>query len=78
MRLKDLLDFETIVIQCHNDPDALPQLREVRSNYGACSVIIWDMLCQEGFDVRGDIITEEEAADQLEQLLTGRGKTECR
>ena len=35
-------------------------------------------LRQEGFDVRGDIITEEEAADQLEQLLTGRGKTECR
>jgi len=35
-------------------------------------------LRQEGYDVRGDIITEEEAADQLEQLLTGRGKTECR
>ena len=31
------------------DTDLLPPLREVRSNYGACSVIIWDLLCKEGF-----------------------------
>lgn len=29
--------------------DLLPPLRDIRSNYGACSVIIWDLLCQEDF-----------------------------
>ncbi len=51
------LSGRTIAVIGHHmvkDPDALPQLREVRSNYGACSVIIWDMLCQEGFDVPAD------------------------
>lgn len=30
----------------------LPALREIRDNYGACSVIVWDMLCRAGVDVR--------------------------
>lgn len=30
---------------------ALPPLSEVRSSYGACAVIIWDLLCKEGFPV---------------------------
>lgn len=31
-------------------PELLPALREVRDNYGACAVVVWDMLCTAGFD----------------------------
>lgn len=39
------------VIDHHMVKDAglLPPLQEVRSNYGACCVIVWDLLCKEGF-----------------------------
>ncbi|MBO4750747.1 MAG: DHH family phosphoesterase [Lachnospiraceae bacterium] len=30
--------------------DKLPELAEVRSTYGACATIIWDMLLEEGYD----------------------------
>lgn len=45
---------KTIAVIDHHmvrNPDSLPQLREVRSNYGACSVIVWDLLCEAGFNV---------------------------
>lgn len=32
----------------------LPELKEIRDNYGACATIVWDMLRDEGFDVEGD------------------------
>ncbi len=31
-------------------PEKLPALAEVRSTYGACSTIVWDMLKEEGYD----------------------------
>ena len=30
--------------------DSLPELNEIRSNYGSCSTIVWDMLKEEGYD----------------------------
>lgn len=48
---------KTVAVIDHHmvkDPESLPRLREVRSNYGACSTIIWDMLCREGVDVPAD------------------------
>ncbi|NBJ91124.1 DHH family phosphoesterase [Parablautia muri] len=35
-------------------PEDLPAMREVRDNYGACATIVWDMLCEEGFDAGED------------------------
>ena len=32
-------------------PEKLPELSEIRDNYGACATIIWDMLEGEGFNV---------------------------
>lgn len=34
--------------------EELPAMGEVRDNYGACATIVWDMLCEEGFDVGAD------------------------
>lgn len=41
----------TAVIDHHKArPELLPALQEVRDNYGACAVVVWDMLCAAGFD----------------------------
>ncbi len=34
-----------------SDPEALPQLNRVHSNYGSCSTIVWCMLKEAGYDV---------------------------
>lgn len=34
--------------------EELPAMREIRDNYGACATIVWDMLCEEGFDAGAD------------------------
>ncbi len=46
------LPFRTLAVIDHHqvpDPQALPPLQEVRSNYGACSTILWDLMRQAGF-----------------------------
>ena len=40
------------VIDHHRICTELPELSEVRSNLGACSTLVWNMLKTEGFDVR--------------------------
>lgn len=42
------------VIDHHRICTELPELSEVRSNLGACSTLVWNMLKTEGFDVRGN------------------------
>lgn len=42
------------VIDHHRICTELPELSEVRSNLGACSTLVWNMLKIEGFDVRGN------------------------
>lgn len=34
--------------------EELPVMGEVRDNYGACATIVWDMLCDENFNVEED------------------------
>lgn len=44
----------TVAVIDHHVPrlDQLPELREVRDNYGSCATIIWDMLRAEGLPAR--------------------------
>lgn len=43
------------VIDHHQiDPEKLPSLYELRSSYGACSTIVWDMLSESGFSFEKD------------------------
>ncbi len=42
------------VIDHHQISGELPELQVVRSNIGACSTIVWDMLRAEGMDVSAD------------------------
>lgn len=35
-------------------PETLPPMREVRDHYGACATVVWDMLCDAGFDPAAD------------------------
>ncbi len=39
------------------DPEKLPPLQEVRSAYGACSTVVWDMLRQTDFPLRRRLST---------------------
>lgn len=47
---------ETIAVIDHHKAriEELPAMREIRDNYGACSTIVWDMLCEEGIDAGAD------------------------
>ncbi len=42
-----------LVIDHHpvKNPEKLPALHEVRSSYGACATVVWQMLLQAGYDV---------------------------
>lgn len=42
------------VLDHHRVNTKLPALAEVRSNLGACSTLIWQLLKEEGYDVEGD------------------------
>jgi len=42
---------EIAVIDHHQVSRKLPAISEVRSNYGACSTIMWELLSKEGIDV---------------------------
>ena len=45
----------TAVIDHHKaHGEELPAMREIRDNYGACATVVWDMLCEEGFDAGAD------------------------
>ena len=43
------------VIDHHQVSGKLPEMSEVRSNYGACSTILYEMLLKEGFDINEDV-----------------------
>lgn len=43
--------YEVAVIDHHEVSGSLPPLSEVRSNLGACSTLVWQMLNEEGFDI---------------------------
>ena len=43
--------YEVAVIDHHEMSGSLPPLSEVRSNLGACSTLVWQMLNEEGFDI---------------------------
>lgn len=45
---------ETAVIDHHQISGELPDLREVRSNLGSCSTVVWRLLRKEGFDINED------------------------
>lgn len=38
-------------------PDTLPELQEIRSHYGSCATIVWDMLCAEDFQPEENLAT---------------------
>ena len=44
------------VIDHHQVGGTLPKLSEVRSGIGSASTIVWDMLTDEGFDIKSDIL----------------------
>ncbi|MBR4345087.1 MAG: DHH family phosphoesterase [Lachnospiraceae bacterium] len=43
-----------IVIDHHQVSGTLPTLSDVRSNYGSCSTVIYDLLAKEGIDINED------------------------
>lgn len=45
---------QVAVIDHHRVSTMLPKLSEVRSNLGACSTLVWQLLKEEGYDVEGD------------------------
>lgn len=49
---------QAVAVIDHHVPriDSLPELREVRDNYGSCATILWDMLRAEGMDPGRDPI----------------------
>ncbi len=45
-------DAENIaVIDHHQVSGTLPEMSEVRSNYGSCSTVIYELMCSEGIDI---------------------------
>lgn len=52
-------DAENVaVIDHHQVSGNLPELADVRSGYGACSTIVWSLMCDEGIDVTSnDLLT---------------------
>lgn len=45
---------EIAVIDHHQVSGTLPEMSDVRSGYGACSTIMWDLLAKEGIDINED------------------------
>ena len=43
------------VIDHHQVLGSLPNMSEVRSNYGSCSTVIWKMLVEEGININTDV-----------------------
>lgn len=64
---------KTVAVIDHHKarPELLPALREVRDSYGACAVVVWDMLCAAGFDAGQD---EELATALYYGLFMDTGK----
>ncbi|MCM1027312.1 MAG: DHH family phosphoesterase [Roseburia sp.] len=64
---------KTVAVIDHHKarPELLPALREVRDSYGACAVVVWDMLCAAGFDPGQD---EELATALYYGLFMDTGK----
>ncbi len=47
-----LFDAQNIaVIDHHQVSGKLPEMSEVRSNYGSCSTVIYELMCNEGIDI---------------------------
>ena len=72
---KNVQKFEgkTVAVIDHHmaKPEKLPELSEVRSNYGSCATLVWDMLMEEGF---GNIIDETLATALYYGLFMDTGK----
>ncbi len=45
---------EVIVIDHHRVSESVPELSDVRSNYGSCSTVIYELLKDEGIDINED------------------------
>lgn len=54
--VSELTGGSTAVIDHHQvaDPRALPELREIHSNYGSCATIVWKLLQEAGYEVNGN------------------------
>ena len=52
----------------------LPELNEVRSNFGSCSTIVWDLLSKEGMDVNDNTdLATALATGATDPVYTKRG-----
>ncbi len=58
------------VIDHHQVSGELPEMSEVRSNYGSCSTLMYELLCNEGIDINED---EDLATALYYGLMTDTG-----